>query len=171
MPTQSLLQVPAAGDLAGCCKVAISVLQQNPPGEGSGCCCCCHMPVLHQSRPLPASRPLPNRTASASRKVKNETAGNYFSSSAGKLGNEKNKGGYEGGKKKRNLALLKRVCIDMYCTPTCGHSFVLVNTVRCSKSNSPSMSACININQIAKYLPMQMESLQARQPFKKSKIK
>lgn len=49
----------------------------------------CHTPVLHQRWPLPA-RPRPNRTASAWSKVKNDTAGNYRSSSAGDMGSERN---------------------------------------------------------------------------------
>lgn len=176
MPTQSLLRVPAAGGLAGCCQVAISVLQQNPPereGLGPLWLLLLSYAVLHQRTPLPVSRSLPNRTRSACTKVKNETAGNYFSSSAGKTAKEKDlrEGTWEEKKQKKNFKLLKRVCIDMYSTLTCDHNFVLVDTVICSKRNSRSMSACTNITEIAKYLPMQTESLEARPPFNKTKIK
>lgn len=51
-----------------------------------------------------------------------------------------------------------------------GHSSALVNTVICSKSNSRSMSAWINITEIAKCLPLKMEWWETRHPPGRSKI-
>lgn len=91
--------------------------------------------------------------------MKNEAAGNDFSSSAGKTGHEKNSGR---GRGRRNFELLKRACIQTYRALARSHDFVLVDTVIRSESNSRSMSACINTTEIAKYLPVQMQSLEAR---------